>query len=104
MYTACGIANHTSPIGGFIAKVALIAQGKGDIYVKLGDRCNEWDSAAIGLVLQESGGRMTDYLGNILAYNQIDPVHRGGIVATNNPVFPDHVKLLEWVRGYAPLR
>ena len=51
---------------------------------------NEWDVAAGALLIEETGGTMSDGNGRILEFNRPDPRYRG-IVATH-PACPDPVR------------
>ena len=48
-------------------KICLIAEGKADIYPRLGPTC-EWDTAAGDAILRAAGGAITDLQGNALRY------------------------------------
>ena len=50
-------------------KICLVAEGKADIYPRLGPT-SEWDTAAAQCVLECAGGRMTDTEGQPLCYNK----------------------------------
>ena len=49
-------------------KFCLVAEGKADIYVRLGPT-SEWDTAAAQCVVEEAGGRVTDTQLRPLRYN-----------------------------------
>lgn len=50
-------------------KICLVAEGRADIYPRLGPT-SEWDTAAAQCVLEVAGGRLTDSEGRPLAYNK----------------------------------
>lgn len=50
-------------------KICLVAEGKADIYPRLGPT-SEWDTAAAQCVLETAGGTMTDIDGRPLIYNK----------------------------------
>ncbi|UCE89718.1 MAG: 3'(2'),5'-bisphosphate nucleotidase CysQ [Pseudomonadota bacterium] len=52
-------------------KACLVAEGKADIYPRLGPTC-EWDTAAAQCVVEEAGGRVTDTSMQPLRYNTRD--------------------------------
>lgn len=52
-------------------KFGLLAEGRGDIYPRLGDTC-EWDTAAGQCVLEEAGGAVVNLWGEPLRYNLED--------------------------------
>ena len=49
-------------------KFCLIAQGRADLYARLG-LTSEWDSAAAQCVVEEAGGQVTDTSMQTLLYN-----------------------------------
>jgi len=97
IYQKLGSQVNIGPYGGFICKVLTVAQGIGDVYVKTNSRCNEWDSCAIDIILTEAGGTLTNLLGEKLTYNKISPIHRKGIVASNNL---NHGKIISLLEDY----
>ena len=97
IYQKLGSQVNIGPYGGFICKVLTVAQGIGDVYVKTNSRCNEWDSCAIDIILTEAGGTLTNLLGEKLIYNKISPIHRKGIVASNNL---NHGKIISLLKDY----
>jgi len=56
---------------GSALKLCLVAEGRADIYPRLGPT-SEWDTAAAQCVVEEAGGRVTDTDMNILRYNTKD--------------------------------
>lgn len=87
-----GVREFTSV--GSSLKVCRISSGEADVYLTFTDRMSEWDSAASNCILTEAGGRMTDALGNELAYNRRNVRHQNGILASNGTL---HEKVLNQV-------
>lgn len=56
---------------GSALKLCLVAEGKADVYPRLGPT-SEWDTAAAQCVVEEAGGRVTDTEMNTLRYNTKD--------------------------------
>jgi 3'(2'), 5'-bisphosphate nucleotidase len=83
-------------IGSVGVKVAMVADGRRDLYVYPGGRTKVWDSCAPEAVLLGAGGRMTDITGAPLAYTDADLYNRRGIIASNGPL---HDLVLGTVRG-----
>ena len=52
-------------------KSCMVAEGKADIYPRLGPT-SEWDTAAAQCVVEEAGGRLTDTMMQTLRYNTKD--------------------------------
>lgn len=80
--------------GGFGYKVCHIAEGDFDFYLNKGDRGSEWDSCAPHIILEEAGGKLTDYYGNELTYNNLDTAHHNGAIASNGIL---HEKILKFL-------
>ncbi len=82
-YSGLDLSARYGPIGSFTAKVLAVVEGRGDVYVKLGNKCNAWDSCAVEVILREAGGRITDLEGKMLKYNVSDPNFNNGILVSN---------------------
>ncbi len=52
-------------------KICLVAEGRADVYPRLG-LTSEWDTAAAQCVLQEAGGKLIDTQGQVFKYNLKD--------------------------------
>lgn len=85
-----GIKDFTS-IGSSL-KVGKISSGEAEAYITTTNKMKEWDSAASYCIINESGGKMTDMLGNDLTYNNKIVNHQNGILVTNGLI---HKKILE---------
>lgn len=89
-------AAETGPYGSFTFKAAMIAEGKSDLYIKPNNRCNEWDSCAVEIVLEEAGnGRITDLRGRALKYNKDNPRHQDGIIVSNGIIHDEVIDHIE---------
>lgn len=97
IYQEMGSQVHIGPYGGFICKVLTIVDGIGDVYIKPSSLCNEWDSCAIDVILTEAGGKLTNFLGEKLSYNQTNPKYNKGIVASNDL---NHDKIVSQLQNY----
>jgi len=60
------------PMGSSL-KLCLVAEGKADIYPRLGPT-SEWDTAAAHAVVLGAGGSVTDLSGRPLRYNTKDDI------------------------------
>ncbi len=69
------VSGNLSPPGlislGSSLKICLVAEGKADLFPRLG-LTSEWDTAAAQCVLEQAGGLLTDLQGNALVYNSKD--------------------------------
>ena len=65
---------------GSALKFGLLAEGKGDLYVRMG-ATSEWDTAAGHSVVLEAGGFVVDLAGKPLRYNQRDTVINPSFIA-----------------------
>jgi 3'(2'), 5'-bisphosphate nucleotidase len=54
---------------GSALKICIVAEGRGDVYPRLGPTY-EWDTAAAQCVLESAGGKLTDCRGVALRYNK----------------------------------
>jgi 3'(2'), 5'-bisphosphate nucleotidase len=52
-------------------KLCLVAEGKADLYPRLGPT-SEWDTAAAHAVVNAAGGKVTNIQGEELKYNKED--------------------------------
>ena len=59
-----------NPMGSSL-KVCMVADGRADIYPRLGPT-SEWDTAAAQAILESAGGGMIDLAGQPLRYNTKD--------------------------------
>lgn len=66
--------NHLSPklisLGSSL-KICLVAEGRADVYPRLGPT-SEWDTAAAQCVLEQAGGRLVNMQGSAFCYNTKD--------------------------------
>lgn len=76
-------------------KIGLIAEQTCDLYIHLSPRTKLWDTCAPQIILEESGGRLTDLFGEEFRYDVEDLQNHGGICATNGAV---HEKTIERLR------
>lgn len=78
-------------------KVGELVSGAADVYV-IHHPVSYWDTCAPLVVLEESGGALTDLLGRPLAFDleAPSPTHPGPLVASNNR---DHAALCARVRA-----
>jgi 3'(2'), 5'-bisphosphate nucleotidase len=70
---------EVSPIGSAL-KFCLLAEGKADIYPRLGNTC-EWDTAAGQIILTEAGGAVVDLDLQPLQYNIKDSLLNSHFIA-----------------------
>lgn len=73
------------PMGSAL-KTCLVAEGKADIYPRLGPT-SEWDTAAAQCILEEAGGRLTDTGMQPLRYNTKDSLLNPHFFACGDPNF-----------------
>jgi 3'(2'), 5'-bisphosphate nucleotidase len=79
---ATGLDGHVVAMGASVKYMAL-ARGALDLVVNLSPGEQEWDTCAPEVVMREAGGVLTDGDGQAFRYNQRDPSHRRGSVASN---------------------
>lgn len=64
-------------------KIGQIVEQKADLYIHLSPRTKFWDTCAPQIILEESGGKMTDLFGESLRYDSNDVQNHNGVLATN---------------------
>ena len=65
-------------------KACQIAEGLGDLCIKIDPHTKEWDTAASQIIVKEAGGYMCDLYGNPIFYNKKDVFNHNGFVIANN--------------------
>ncbi|QLB20391.1 3'(2'),5'-bisphosphate nucleotidase [Vespertiliibacter pulmonis] len=70
-------------------KAGLVAEGKADCYVRLGDT-GEWDTAAADILLRECGGSIFDTQFQPLSYNKRETLVNPHFVMVGNKAEPWH--------------
>lgn len=91
-------------VGGAGHKVLTIIEGKANCYVFASNGCKKWDTCAAEALLEATGGRMTDILGNLIEYTiREDGCYKNsfGVLASSNEdihekvlnKIPDEVKI-----------
>jgi histidinol-phosphatase len=68
----------------------LVAQGSGDIMLEHG--CHPWDLCALKVIVEEAGGRMTDWQGK-------EDIFHPDVIATNGRLHEQVLELLRPERG-----
>jgi 3'(2'), 5'-bisphosphate nucleotidase len=66
-------------------KICMVAEGKADIYPRLGPT-SEWDTAAAHCVLREAGGELVEYEGEELTYNKTCSLLNPSFLAISKPL------------------
>ncbi len=75
----CDLASMGSSL-----KICLVAEGKADVYPRLGPT-SEWDTAAAQAVLEAAGGRLTDLTGHPMRYNAKAEILNPSFLAFGDP-------------------
>jgi 3'(2'), 5'-bisphosphate nucleotidase len=84
--------DHHLIVAGSSYKSCLVAEGTADIYPCLGPT-SEWDTAASQVIVERSGGRLTDLGGRPLRYNTKESLINPPFVACGDPDLEWH----EWI-------
>ncbi len=90
------IGEHDFISMGSALKSCLVAEGRADLYPRLGPT-SEWDTAAAQCVVEAAGGRVTELGGAPLAYNTKDSLLNPYFL-----VFGDATR--DWPAEFAPAR
>ena len=82
------VAKHSDVIKrkikvGSALKACRIAEGKGELFYRLGPGSKEWDVAAMDIIMVESGGVFCEPDGSKIVYNRKDVYQRKGYIAAN---------------------
>src|SRR5574338_96581 len=85
-----GVASFESR--GSSLKVAEICMGLADLYLTTSNKIKHWDTCASYCLITESGGKITDMLGNQVLYNTEKVNHENGLIVTNGLVHDDIVR------------
>ena len=86
--------NEVTPIGSIAYKLALVSTSQSDMVASLKPK-NEWDICAGHCLINESGGKLLTSLGKEITYNNKDTLIIPGLVAGNNTVVNNMVKLIQ---------
>ena len=80
---ALGRETEVFPMGSSL-KSCLVAEGKADLYARLGPT-SEWDTAAAQAIVEEAGGVVVDLAGEALAYNTKDSLLNPSFLVAGDP-------------------
>lgn len=84
-----------TPCGSAGVKATRIATGEADIYAQPGPAGMLWDACAPEAIVVAAGGRVTDTRGERFDYRSPDLSNAHGFVATNAPLHPLMIALLQ---------
>lgn len=73
----------TTQLGSCGLKIAEVCKGCAELYFTTSNKVNKWDTCAAYCLIKESGGKITDMLGNELKYDTQKDNHEQGILVTN---------------------
>ena len=79
-------------------KAIDIGLGNAELYFTASDKIKQWDTCASHCLVTESGGKITDMLGNELIYNTKILNHKNGILITNGLI---HDAILDIYRDFS---
>ncbi len=85
---------HCRPIGSIAYALALVSAGLADAAVTL-EGGNEWDIAAGVLLIDESGGQVTNSSGRPFSFNQSDPRLQGTLALGSTLTEPSRTSLIQ---------
>jgi 3'-phosphoadenosine 5'-phosphosulfate (PAPS) 3'-phosphatase len=78
-------------------KLAQVARGEADVYLGDYPAMHDWDLCAGAILVEEAGGRVTDWEGDPLVFGSAPFKQRLGLVASNGVL---HAELLTVVRKH----
>ncbi len=76
-------------------KVGLIAEQTCDLYIHFSPRTKFWDTCAPQIILEESGGSLTDLFGAPIQYDLLDVQNHNGVLASNGAIHEQTVNRLK---------
>ena len=82
---------------GASTKHMRLAAGELDAVISLSSGEHEWDTCAPEVIVREAGGALTDAAGEPFRYNQPDPAHPRGSIASNRAC---HARVVELVQSW----
>jgi 3'(2'), 5'-bisphosphate nucleotidase len=85
-----GVATYSAGI-----KLAQVARGEADLYVGDYPAMHDWDLAAGVALVEEAGGRATDFAGRPLAFGRPPYKQAGGLLATNGRLHADALTIVQ---------
>lgn len=74
----------TVPLGSCSLKSCIVAEGKADIFLRIGET-GEWDTGASQCIVSEAGGKICSVAFQPLTYNQRDVLTNPDFVVTGDP-------------------
>lgn len=86
-----GILKHIKK-GSAGLKVAEICNGNAEVYFTSTDKIKQWDTCAAYSLITESGGAITDLLGNDILYNTRYLNHKYGLLVSNGIIHDEIIK------------
>ncbi|MFH7564589.1 MULTISPECIES: 3'(2'),5'-bisphosphate nucleotidase CysQ [Oceanimonas] len=75
------------PLGSSSLKSCLVAEGKADLYMRIGPT-GEWDTGATQCIVEEAGGRILDLGLEKLSYNQRDSMINPNFITLGDESLP----------------
>jgi 3'(2'), 5'-bisphosphate nucleotidase len=78
-------------------KLGLIAQSKAEFHINTNFRARKWDICAPQIILEEAGGFVSDFEGNLLDYNKHDSLWSAYFVASNSVI---HQSVISKIKKY----
>ncbi len=94
---------HEITCGSVGLKMTRLILGDADIYFHPSPKTKVWDTAAPQVLLEEAGGRLTDFGGRPLRYDGEAVNHAGGIAASNGRAHDELLQRVETIAREAGL-
>lgn len=73
-------------------KLAMVARGEADLYVNDYAEFKDWDVCAGHVLVEEAGGRLTEFGGGAIRYGRPEAVPRRGLIASNGNMHDEVVR------------
>ena len=78
---------HTLPLGSCSLKACFIAEGKADVFLRIG-KTGEWDTGASECIINEAGGCISSASFEALTYNRRDSLDNPDFIVMGDPRVP----------------
>ncbi len=75
-------------------KIGLIAENKAEIFFNTTDKMSEWDACAPHIIVEESGGTITDIRGEDVTYNNKNTKLKWGLVASHGGIHTEVIDII----------
>ncbi|MFT4343657.1 MAG: 3'(2'),5'-bisphosphate nucleotidase CysQ family protein [Candidatus Woesearchaeota archaeon] len=84
--------NHVEKIGSLGLKVCRVAEGLADAQIFLSDKSSLWDVCSSEIIINEAGGKITDWNGNSFKYSKDTVRNIYGVISSS---YQNHARIID---------